>query len=99
MCKYYDFDDFNTDVIVYRNDLSVFHLNICSLLNKWDELLHLLSMLSISFDIVCITESWIRKDDPLDTIYMPGYVPFHLHRDGRGGGISVYGGWNFVVGR
>ena len=89
-CRYYDFDNFNSEVVKNRNDLSIFHLNICSLLGKWDELLNFLNMLSVSFEIICITETWIREDSPLETVTIPGYAPFHAHRDGRGGGICVF---------
>ena len=57
-CGYYGFGDFNASIVKGRNDLGIFHLNICSLLNKWDELLNFLGVLNVQFDFVCITESW-----------------------------------------
>ena len=90
-CKYYEFNDFNTNVMKSRNDLSAFHSNICSLLNNWDELLHFSK--HAKYFIWYSMYYWIldqRRRSPRCTVYMPGYVAFHLHRDGRGGGISVY---------
>ena len=63
--------NFNLCVARNENDLSIFHLDICSLLNKWYEFNSLISMLNVSFDFICITESWMRKDDPLDIVTMP----------------------------
>ena len=90
ICRYYSFNEFNSSVVGDPDDLTIFHLNICSLLNKWDELLNNLGMLNISFNFVCITETWLSSDDPLGTLNMSGYTPFHLHREGRGGGVSVF---------
>ena len=89
-CKYYTYNSFNTSVEVNKVDLTVLHLNICSIFNKHEDLINLLNEFNCQFDLVCITETWLKHDDPLDMVDMLGYKSFHLLRNGRGGGVSIY---------
>ena len=41
------------------NDFALFHVNICSLIPKMDDLHTVLSTLRCKFDVICITESWV----------------------------------------
>ena len=90
-CRYYSSSEFKSSIVRCNTDLFVLHLNICSLVNKLDDLNVFLAQLdNCSFDIICITETWLDVDSPFDMYQIPNYTPFHLCRDGRGGGVSVY---------
>ena len=89
-CRYYDTDSLNSSVSSSERDLCVFHMNIRSLFNKHDDFCNFLGVINCTFDVVCITETWLNCDDPLGMVNLVGYVPFHSTREGRGGGVSAY---------
>ena len=64
--------------------------NICSLPNKVDELSAILDNNNVSYG--CITESWLNKDIPTETVDIEGYACHRRDRnDGRqGGGVACY---------
>ena len=62
-CKYRDTDYFkNLTKDFKRKALSFFHMNVCSLTKYFDDFNILLSDLNVSFDILAITETRIKKD-------------------------------------
>ena len=62
-CKYRDTDYFkNLTKDFKRKALSFFHMNVCSLTKHSDDFNILLSDLNVSFDILAITETRIKKD-------------------------------------
>ena len=62
-CKYWNIDYFkNLTKGFKKKALSFFHINVCSLTKNIDDFNILLSELNVSFDILAITESRIRKD-------------------------------------
>ena len=89
-CRYYDFDSFNSQITNSANGLSIFHINICSLFNKFEELGEVLGMLNLEFDIICVTETWLKESDLLSLVNFKGYKQFQLLRNGRGGGVGIY---------
>lgn len=91
--QYYDINKFRLIDNVSMNDLSIFHLNIRSLLapGKLDNLLGLLKSLNNAFDLICLTESWLSLNT-LALAHIDGYSAFHSLRTEkrRGGGVTVY---------
>ena len=62
-CKYKDTDYFkNLNKDFKKKALSFFHINVCSLTKNFDDYNILLSDLNVSFDILAITETRIKKD-------------------------------------
>ena len=62
-CKYRDPDYFKNLTKDFKGKvLSFFHMNVCSLTKNFDDFHILLSELNVSFDILAITESRIKKD-------------------------------------
>ena len=60
ICDYYDIHDLNM-IEIHQHDLSIIHLNISSLASHIHDLKLFLSLLKVSFDIICISESSISK--------------------------------------
>lgn len=87
---YYNADKFNEEYQKDKSDLSVFHLNVRSIMLKADEIQAELSTFNIDFDIICFTESWLTLQS-CDSVSFNNYVAYHsLRTDRRGGGISAY---------
>ena len=62
-CKYRDTEYFKSLTKDFkRKALSFFHMNVCSLTKNFNDFNMLLSDLSVSFDILAITETRIKKD-------------------------------------
>ena len=63
LSKYYDTDEMHNINIPHKNkSLSLFHINICSLNENFDDLQHLLSCTQKNFDIIAISETRITKN-------------------------------------
>ena len=60
-CKYRDPDYFKNLTKDFK-DLSFFHMSVYSLTKNFDDTNILLNELNVSFDILAITESKIKKD-------------------------------------
>ena len=62
-CKYRDTDYFKNITKDFRRKvLSFFHMNVCSLNKNFDDFNILLSDLNVSFDILAITETKIKRN-------------------------------------
>ena len=62
-CKYRDTDYFkNLTKDFKRKALSFFHMNVCSLTKNFDNFYILLNELNVSFEILAIAETRIKKD-------------------------------------
>ena len=70
------------------SSISICHLNIRSLRNKIDDIVHIVE----DFDIVCFTETHLDQRVPINNLVIPGFNsnPFRLDRNTYGGGIMVY---------
>ena len=67
-CKHRDTDYFKNPTKEFkRKALSFFHMNFCSLTKHFDDFNILLSDLNVSFDILAITETRIKKDSSSPT--------------------------------
>ena len=72
-CDYYDIDNLNKAVI-NQSDPTIIHLNISSLALHIDKLKLFLSLIKTKFDIICMSESRITKNNSLTTnINISGY--------------------------
>ena len=79
------------------NDLNIFHVNIRSLHKNGDELLAYLETLNLSFDVICITESWLLNDFSILAELFPHYNSYNSVRTGNhpSGGATVLVHKNF----
>ena len=91
-CDYYLEEKFIKEIEDYStkgNHLSLFHLNIKSLLKHYDELQIFLKSLEHKFSIVGLTETWLDENKH-DLYDLPDYNCIHRYREGRrGGGVSL----------
>jgi hypothetical protein len=69
------------------NTMAMIHINAQSLRNKVDEL----ELESEGFDIVAITETWLKPEITADDVKLPGYNMFRRDRAGDAhGGVALY---------
>lgn len=65
------------------------HLNIRSIMSKYDQVQSLLS--ESNLDFLCISETWLHKDSPTVGLNVLGYNIFRKDRlEDRGGGVMFY---------
>ena len=87
---YYNSAKINEVYCRNEEDFSVYHLNICSLYPKFDEILGELSLLTFNFDILCFTETWLT-DESKGLLAIDNYNSYHtIRRDRRGGGVTAF---------
>ena len=89
-CDYYDVDDLNK-IVINQSDVTVIHLIILSLALHIDKLKLFLSLIKTKFDIICISESRITKNNSLTTnINIPGCNFEHDPTESKAGGSLMY---------
>ena len=91
-CKCRDADYFkNLTKDFKRKALSFFHMNVCSLTKHFDDFNILLSDLNVSFDILAITETRIKKDSssPIN-LQLSNYSIGHTPTESSAGGTLPY---------
>ena len=91
-CNYRDTDYFkNLTKDFKRKALSFFHMNVCSLTKYFDDFNILLSDLNVSFDILAITETRIKKDSssPIN-LQLSNYSIGHTPTESSAGGTLPY---------
>ena len=91
-CNYRDTDYFkNLTKDFKRKALSFFHMNVCSLTKYFDDLNILLGDLNVSFDILSITETRIKKDSwsPIN-LQLNNYLIEHTPTESTAGGTLLY---------
>lgn len=70
--------------------MNIFCINIRSLGNKFEELKIYLNKDNVVYDIVVVTETWVKRAN-VDMYNIAGYCSYHSTRDIRdGGGVSVW---------
>ena len=86
--QYYDDQQFRDKFRSNRN-ISMFHLNIRSILEHFIELTSYIHSLNIAFKIIGISETWLK---PFYTNYIiPNYdIAKDIRVNKRGGGVSLY---------
>ena len=89
-CDYYDVHDLNK-IQIHQHDLSIIQLNISSLASDIHDLKLFLSLLKVSFDIICISKSRISKHNlPTVNINTPGYNIEHTSTESKAGRTLMY---------
>ena len=74
-----------------RKALSFFHINVCSLTKNFDDFNILLSDLNVSFDILAITETRIKKDSSSAiNLQLSNYSIEHTPTESSAGGTLPY---------
>ena len=91
-CKYRDTDYFkNLTKDFKRKALSFFYMSVCSLNKNFGNLNILLSDLNVSFDILAITETRIKKDSSSTiNLQLNNYSTEHTPTESSGGGTLLY---------
>ena len=90
-CDYHDEDTFHCMTKDSKdNEFSILHLNIRSILNKFDDLKAYLSSLEYKFSIIGLSETWLNPDNinefPLTNYHNIGKV----RTNKQGGGVGLY---------
>ena len=95
----FDVEKFNTVYHAsHNNDLKIFHLNIRSLAHNGDNLLCYLSLLKQSFDVICLTETWLNENRFIENTFLE-YNQFHSRRSANqapGGGCAIFVKKSFI---
>ena len=90
--QYYNIDTFNDAYGVSGVcDLNVIHLNIRSMNRNGDTFLTYLSCLKRSFDVICLSETFVNDVSMVDN-FLEGYVGYHSIREGESsrGGVAIF---------
>ena len=91
--NYYSTLEFNDKLNannITNTDLSLLHLNVRSMRNKFDSILNYLNSLAHDFSVIALTETWLNDNDD-ETFQLPGYNLTQLNRNNKnGGGICVF---------
>ena len=87
-CKYRDTDHFKNLTKDFKRKALFFHMNVCSLADDFNILL---SELNVSFDILAITETRIKKDSlsPIN-LWLNNYSTDHTPTNLSAGGTLLY---------
>ena len=89
-CKKYDVDNFAHNFLPFPQfGLKIININCRSLRNKFDYFEHFLNSIKFSFDLICVTETWLY-DDEVQFFKLPNYKFVGTQRNTRGGGAGVY---------
>ena len=91
-CKYFNSTDFNNSFPLNdEQNFSVIHCNIRSMKANGEDLTNYLETLYLKFDIICLSETWIKDIQYLNSFF-PTYHGFHSTRPPaqRGGGVSIF---------
>lgn len=85
-CEYYT----TLDNLQLNNNFSVIHLNMRSIKNKRDEFLDFLVRSKIQWDVICISETWL-KEDIIKYFDIEEYNLFaSCRQESEGGGTAIY---------
>ena len=92
-CKYYNLENLNSTLKQFNSfqlevNLSLFHLNTCSLLKHLDEIDILHNSLNLDFDILGFSETRLKNYSIAPNI--EGYNAFHNYSTSKAGGTSLY---------
>ena len=72
-------------------NLKIMHLNTRSLYPKVDDIECILRSISVKFDFLCFSETWLNESTS-KLVDFEGYKSYHVMRENgmRGGGVSVF---------
>ena len=91
-CKYYVEDSF-IGLADKPIQFSLIHLNIRSLRKNFGVLTSYISALNFRFDVIALTETWLKEKDDVNSFQLPNYhEPIFLNRPNEdgGGGVGLY---------
>lgn len=71
-----------------KQGLKIAHINAQSLLNKIDEFRFI--FITSDIDVVCVSETWFKKDMPDELVTLNGYNLYRADRQTRAGGVAIY---------
>ena len=91
-CQYYSMDEFALSKFNPKKNFSILHYNIHSIQLHIEEFCMALQLLDFTFDVICISESKIRKDiEPIVDISLPGYqTSMSMPTEATKGGVLMY---------
>ena len=86
-CNYYTTQNLG-NILLSDCTLNIIHINIRSTSKNLDELLLILEKFSIQFDVIVITETWLKSVN--DWTDVEGYDAYHSIRENKnGGGVTI----------
>ena len=80
-----------TTSISSSTGLGIVHINPRSVCNKFADVRQFI--LNSNYNIIAISESWLRKDIPSELYSIYTYKLFRKDREGTGGGVMLYIQW------
>ena len=92
-CLYNNRESFNGDFNeLNQSDLSRIQSNVRSLAANGDDFYSCVITLSLNFDVICLSETWINESNLSDNHLFPLYNSYHSSRPAgnRGGGVSIH---------
>ena len=91
---YYEWEGLRDILISNKGHFSVLSLNIQSIRAKFDKLMSLLKYLNeknCNFSAICIQETWLKENDDVSLLHIPGYHLIHQGtRCSAHGGLIIY---------
>lgn len=93
---YYCLEDITKYLHDNKTKLTILSLNIQSLNAKFDKFISILQHLHLeqqSFDIICLQETWLADNSPIDNFTIPNYTLLHQGFNplcSRHGGLIFY---------
>ena len=88
-CKYYTESHFNNQFHAHCG-FSLIHLNARSIKKNMLDVVHVLDSLTLNFDVIAVTETWLESCD-VDGYDIDGYkVIYVVRKNKKGGGYSLY---------
>ena len=89
--KYYLEDEITPLFSATTKGFSILNFNIRSAKNKIDHLKEVLKNTNVNFDIILLTETWLRDDDSISILStLTDFVPYAVNRKNRlGGGVAI----------
>lgn len=99
--QYFTSDEFNVNIsnsIDKEQSLKILNLNVRSLLANGMSLVSYLGTLHVTFDVICLTETWANEGRAVMNFF-PDYIGFCSGRstDTFGGGVAIYVRKNFIA--
>ena len=79
--------------IIHKKDSApfLFHFNCGSLGLKFDDLENYISSLTLQFDVISLSETWLKPDTNIALYQLNNYYMYRLDRVSRnGGGVAIY---------
>ena len=90
-CKYYDIDTFNGTFVQTKGIISIFHMNVRRLAKHKGEFLAFLSTLTLSFDIIILTEIGNDANHHINEHFLPDFKCFYsLPKGNKYGGTAIF---------